>query len=536
MRLNFSDVINVNDIENLLKSFYAATGMPSAITDVDGEVLVAVAWQDICTKYHRINPETELLCRKSDRYMESRLNDVLTAEKAYVYYECANGLIDAAAPIIIDGVYLASIYTGQFFFEKPDREKFRQQAQKYRFDETGYLRALDKVPVISKLHMDSAMTYFIQLAHILAEMGLIRIKLLESQEQVIRENENRLKTIIDNTPHVAVRSYNSKGKALYWNKTAERILGKSNIKSMKRPGRKIDAENQQKSDLLEIISSSGELRKSIGPLEWTLSDEEGPEKTIYSTIFPISFGEANKEFICIDVDITERKRFEKEMARLEQLNLIGEMAASIGHEVRNPMTTVRGYLQMLGEKDDWRKYKSQIDIMIEELDRANSIITEFLALAKNKRVKLEKNSLNSIILALAPLIKANAIVKNIGIKIELGKVSQVLLDEKEIRQVILNLTCNSIEAMGPGGRLTIKTLQDNTDVVLIVKDQGPGIPPELMDKIGTPFFSTKENGTGMGLAVCYSIAARHNAKIEAASSTDGTTFSVRFQYAPVKED
>lgn len=227
-------------------------------------------------------------------------------------------------------------------------------------------------------------------------------------------------------------------------------------------------------------------------------------------------------------DITKRKLFESEMARLDRLNLVGEMAASIGHEVRNPMTTVRGFLQLLGNKAGCVQYKSHFDLMIEELDRANSIITEFLALAKNKTVELKIKNLNSIVKALLPLIEADAIKTDQHVKAELGKIPQLYLDEKEIRQLILNLVRNGLEAMSPGKNLSLITFTDGEEVVLAVRDEGKGITNADLEKLGTPFFTTKEEGTGLGLAVCYSIAARHNANIKVETGPGGTTFFVRF--------
>lgn len=228
-------------------------------------------------------------------------------------------------------------------------------------------------------------------------------------------------------------------------------------------------------------------------------------------------------------DITERKLYERELARLDRLNLVGEMAAGIGHEVRNPMTTVRGFLQLYRDKEAFTQYKDSFDLMIDELDRANSIITEFLSLAKNKMVDLKVRNLNTILGNLFPLIQADAIVLDKNINMQLEEITDLPLDEKEIRQLILNLVRNGLEAMSPGGNLTIRTLTDSKEVVLSVQDQGKGIESDVLDKIGTPFFTTKNNGTGLGLAVCYSIAARHNAVINIDTSPTGTTFFVRFK-------
>jgi PAS domain S-box-containing protein len=239
--------------------------------------------------------------------------------------------------------------------------------------------------------------------------------------------------------------------------------------------------------------------------------------------------------LSIFTDITEQKKMEIEMYRLDRLGLVGEMAASIGHEIRNPMTTVRGFLQIMRSNEECIQNKEYFDIMIEELDRANSIISEFLSLARNKMVELKPADLRSILTNIIPLLQANAMINNQVINLETEDIPKLLLDEKEIRQLILNLVRNGIESMEYGGILTIKTYTDNEGIVLAVEDQGNGIEPELLEKLGTPFVTTKEKGTGQGLAVCYGIAARHNAKIRIETGSNGTTFFIIFPHAVTQE-
>jgi two-component system, sporulation sensor kinase E len=228
-------------------------------------------------------------------------------------------------------------------------------------------------------------------------------------------------------------------------------------------------------------------------------------------------------------DISERKMFEKEISSLDRLNLVGQMAAGIGHEIRNPMTTVRGFLQLMGEKEEFLNSKGYFELMIEELDRANAIISDFLSLAKNKTVDLRPLSLNSLIENLAPLVQSDVMVSDHEFVMELQETKVLALDEKEIRQLILNLVRNGLEAMIKGGTLTIRTFMDGDEAVLSVNDQGSGISAEDLEKIGTPFFTTKENGTGLGLATCFSICARHNATLQIDTCPEGTTFFIRFK-------
>ena len=221
--------------------------------------------------------------------------------------------------------------------------------------------------------------------------------------------------------------------------------------------------------------------------------------------------------------------FKHELSRLAQLNLVGELAASIGHEVRNPLTTVRGFLQLLSDKDECRSFHSYFTLMIEELDRANTIISEFLSLARNNEIITEKQDLNQIISLLAPLIHSDAIMQDKFLQLELEPdLPELLLHGREIRQLILNLARNGLEAMTSHGTLSIRTWLDKQTPVLSISDQGSGIPDSLLEKLGTPFFTTKEKGTGLGLAVCYNIAAKHKAHLKVETSSDGTTFHLRF--------
>ncbi|MHB1651558.1 MAG: PAS domain S-box protein [Desulfitobacteriaceae bacterium] len=230
----------------------------------------------------------------------------------------------------------------------------------------------------------------------------------------------------------------------------------------------------------------------------------------------------------IGLDITDKKRAEQEMIKLDRLNIIGELAAGIAHEVRNPMTTVRGFLQILSHKDTYSSDKGYFKLMIDELDRANSIITEFLSVARSQKIEVKQIDINILIEALYPLLMADALREDKQIFSYLQAVAAIPMNEGEIRQLILNLAKNGLEAMPPGGTLTIRTIMEGSKVVLIVQDCGKGIDQSIIDKLGTPFLTTKQNGTGLGLAICYGIVARHNGTIDFKTGPGGTTFTVRF--------
>ncbi|WP_255298534.1 PAS domain S-box protein [Brevibacillus dissolubilis] len=293
------------------------------------------------------------------------------------------------------------------------------------------------------------------------------------------------------------------------NLNADRLLILDQTDNEALAGRGIDLRDSIRNAKISYVTKTGEVREGL--LSTEIIEIEG-EPCVLSVV----------------TDITERCYLEKEMARLDRLNLVGEMAAGIAHEIRNPMTTVRGFLQIAKNCQDIPT-EDYIDLMLTELDRANTIITEFLTLAKNKSTDMKKQQLNQIISALFPLVQAEALLSDKGVSIDLQDCSDLYLDEKEIRQLFLNLALNGLEAMEAGGELKVKTYTAGREVILEIADQGVGISEELLEKIWTPFFTTKEQGTGLGLAVCYSVAAHHNARIDVSTSEKGTTFYVRFR-------
>jgi PAS domain S-box-containing protein len=227
-------------------------------------------------------------------------------------------------------------------------------------------------------------------------------------------------------------------------------------------------------------------------------------------------------------DVTARKNMEQIVSRIDKLNMVGQMAASVAHEIRNPLTSVRGYLQFMQKQQASGINKDRYDLMIAELDRTNTIISEYLLLAKDKVPNLKNCCLNQLIHTLLPLMEATAVSSNICIRPCLDTIPKLYLDENEIRQLLLNLVTNALEAMPKGGELVIRTYRENDKVMLSISDQGSGIPLAVLEHIGTPFLTTKDTGTGLGLPICYRIAHRHNAVIQVKTSDQGTTFFIQF--------
>ncbi|AET69495.1 PAS domain S-box [Desulfosporosinus orientis DSM 765] len=343
----------------------------------------------------------------------------------------------------------------------------------------------------------------------------------------IEEKALRFASIVESTDD-GIIGMDPNGIILDWNRGAERIFGYLEREIVGKSIMKLIPQDKQ-CEFDEILCNILSQSLPMTHYETISQRKDGQLINVYYTVSPIKdhFGKIVGASNIIK-DVTAERKLEKEMIRMDQMALVGEMAASIGHEVRNPMTTVRGFLQLLGEQKNTDKYSEYIPLMISELDRANAIISEFLSISRTKTTEFARQNLNDIIECILPLIQAEATSEEKLIKVELTAIPDLFLDHKEIRQVILNLTRNGLEAMDIGGCLTIRTFLNEQNVVLAIQDEGEGISPEVIDRLGTPFLTTKDKGTGLGLAVCFGIAARHNAKITAQTGKQGTTFLMKF--------
>lgn len=351
-------------------------------------------------------------------------------------------------------------------------------------------------------------------------------------EESLRTSEERYYKMFHNSPDMISTISMDDNKFVEVNQKFLDTLGYSSGEVLGHTSKELNlkVDSKQFADKLRNHLSDKQANKYI---ESKVRTKSGQILTILSSVEIIRIH--GKDYrLYISKDITKEKQMEQEMVRLDRLNLVGQMAAGIGHEIRNPMTTVRGFLQLLMEKKEYDCCHEYFDLMISELDRANSIITEFLSLARNRVINFETRNLNAILLSLFPLIQADATLCNININLSTQDIPELVIDEKEIRQLVLNLVRNGLEAMSPGGSMKISTYLGENEIVLAVQDTGQGIEPSVLEKIGTPFFTTKEKGTGLGMAVCYNIAARNNAKIDIKTGTEGTTFFVRFNN-PMRE-
>ncbi|KQL45697.1 sporulation kinase [Brevibacillus choshinensis] len=189
-----------------------------------------------------------------------------------------------------------------------------------------------------------------------------------------------------------------------------------------------------------------------------------------------------------------------QIERSEKLNLISELAASVAHEVRNPLTVVRGFVQLLREETNPKNYE-YIKLVLTELDRAEWIISDYLNLAKPQGDVMSRVELTHIVSETTALMSSYAVMNGVEIVTRAEPGLHVISNPVKLKQALMNLMKNGIEAMTEGGSLHVTVEQANSSVVIVIRDEGEGISPEQIRQIGLPFYSTKEKGTGLGLMV-----------------------------------
>jgi len=234
-------------------------------------------------------------------------------------------------------------------------------------------------------------------------------------------------------------------------------------------------------------------------------------------------------------NVTEKIGMQEQLQKSDTLSVVGELAAGIAHEIRNPMTALKGFIQLLelSMKEDHSMY---FKVIMSELKRIESTITEFLILAKPQAIQFKDNDMRKVMNETLELLNGQALMNNIQFNVEYAnELPYVFCEPNQMKQVFINIIKNAIEVMPKGGFITIKMDNKPSDFIhIVIEDEGEGIPEKKIKRLGEPFYTTKERGTGLGLMVSYKIIKEHRGKVEVESEVGvGTKFHI---YIPVKRN
>jgi len=231
-------------------------------------------------------------------------------------------------------------------------------------------------------------------------------------------------------------------------------------------------------------------------------------------------------FASITRDMTNRNKMDELLRRSEKLNTVGQLAAGVAHEIRNPLTTLRGFLQLQQQTN--KLNQRHIDIMLSELDRINLIVSEFLILAKPQATKFRIQDVRFILGDVISLLDSQAHLCNIVFTTSFdNEPCEVACEENHLKQVFINVLKNAIEAMPKGGEIEIEARNQPDWIVITIRDHGVGISEDMIPKLGDPFVTSKESGTGLGIMISQRIIQSHQGTMEIRSAVGkGTTVTI----------
>lgn len=355
----------------------------------------------------------------------------------------------------------------------------------------------------------------------LEEIVKNRTHQLEKTKKMLVESEQRYRSLFENHPHTIVL-FDRKGEISHINHA------------------KTSWTNEREDPLISKLKKSYStqyfekaLQGKPQCFETTIEVEEHSFIDYMITFVPVLVAEKMIGVFGIYEDITERKRTEELVRKSEKLEIVSHLAASMSHEVRNPLTTARGFMQLLSENTSMQNGKQYLEISIQEIDRATEIINHYLTFAKPAPVTVEKvdvlKEIQSMIQIITPLSNMNAV--QISFTFNKEKDYSILGERSKLQQGLINILKNGIEAMPNGGKLQLNLRSNESNIRIDIQDTGIGMTRHQLNRLGEPYFSTKEQdkGTGLGMMVAFSIVKGMNGQIKVTSEVDkGTCFSIQF--------
>ncbi|MGG0237813.1 PAS domain S-box protein [Bacillus rhizoplanae] len=354
----------------------------------------------------------------------------------------------------------------------------------------------------------------------------------KKMEHALKESEKRLRTLINAMP-AFILFKDEEGRWLEANDYAISCLNFENVPYRGKKDSELIQYNELYRNAFLYCEKSDEFawqkKESIRDEEMIIHSSFGP--LILDIIkVPLFHSDGSRKGIVImGQDVTDLKKTEKLLRKSEKLAVVGQLTAGIAHEIRNPLTSLKGFLKLL-EPDISENNKWYVDVMLSEVAQMESITNQFMAMSKPQAVSIQSCQIQKLIEEVVTFILPTAMMQNVHIIMNHASILPTIqCDGNQLKQVFINILKNAIEAMPHGGNIFIETMQaENHSILINITDEGCGIPQDRISRLGEPFYSLKEKGTGLGLMMCYKIIEEHNGKLHITSELNkGTTVDIR---------
>ncbi|MFP3846517.1 DUF4084 domain-containing protein [Priestia filamentosa] len=369
-----------------------------------------------------------------------------------------------------------------------------------------------------------------ELSHLnqhLEEKVYERTKELEEIKYRLSESEQRYRSLFQNYPDT-IALFDLEGKSLQVNDAMPSLLNTRE-----------DIWVTIFKDNTAMLHFQRAIQGKPQDFEVSIHHENGLLFDYNVTFVPVLIDEKIVEIFGIFQDFTEKKRTEELARKSEKLEIVSHLAASISHEVRNPLTVAKGFMQLFYEDLKGNSKKQLCDIAIKELDRAAEIINDYLMFAKpaieHKEMISIWSELQHAVTIVTPLANMNTV--QIQLPLPHDEDGFILGDRQKLQQCLINVLKNGIEAMPNGGKLQVLLHHHHSDLQIDIHDSGKGMTQEQINRLGEPYFTTKEKGTGLGMMVSFSIVKGMKGSINVTSEPQkGTCFSIKFPlYQKIEE-
>ena len=545
---DLKSILDQQRIQMIMDDFHALTGMVTAILDLEGNILEATGWQDLCTKFHRVHPVTSRNCTESDLALASGL-----PPGQYADYRCKNGLRDVVTPLYIRNRHVGNIFTGQFFYDDDDvdEDRFVEQARQHGFDVDQYLAALRRIPRYSRETIAHLMSFLVRMTEHISQIGLTNLELAEESrirqqaETGWHDSRVRLQAVLRSIPDL-VWLKDPDGVYLLCNQRFEQffgapaseILGKTDgdflPPDMVEFFRGHDAHAMERGEptmnIEEVEFMSDGHREILETIKTPIRDENGRISGV------LGIGRNITSRIEAEEALRENEARLRDAQRLES---VGRLAAGVSHDLNNLLTPILGYTEIIADGlDPDSLHHESLAQITHAGKRARDLVGQLLAFGRRQTLRYRTMDLNTAVRSLEKLL-GRSLRANIRLVFDLAEtLPPIRADLGQIEQVIMNLALNAADAMPDGGELRIETgataapstvdeaLGPGSCVMLAVRDTGVGMDEVTRAHIFEPFFSTKgEMGTGLGLATVHGIVKQHGGEIVVESAPGcGTSF------------